>query len=161
MNPRGCFRFLLIGIALVVMVIQFTGCTVSSPQTRAQKHPGLLEKLSPADQDRVLRRTITEGMSRDAVYLAWGKADSLMRGSENGKEVEVWRYATLQPVYNYGGFGWGMGLGYAQGYRGRAYAAPYATYQLGPDYLPVTSAIVRFRSGKVVSWEMLNSGPPR
>jgi hypothetical protein len=160
MNPRGCFHLFAICVVLALILFQFTGCTASTPQARAQKNPGLLESLPPADRDLVLKSTISEGMSKDAVFLAWGKPDSVTSGSANGRPVETWRYAALRPVY--GGWGLGMGLGYGPGYYHRGYVAPYAGYQFTPGYVPVTSSVVQFKGGRVAAWETADApGRPR
>lgn len=161
MNSRGCFRFFAIGLMLIVVVFHFTGCVASNPQARAMKHPGMLESLPARDQEKVLRSTISEGMSKDAVFLAWGKPDSVTSGSEGGRETETWRYATLRPVFNSSSFGLGLGLGYGRGYRHRGYVHPYAVYPVTPDYLPMTSSVVRFRSGRVIAWETADLGKVR
>lgn len=101
---------------------------------------------------------IAEGMSRDAVYLAWGSPERVTRGSEGGAEFERWRYTELRPVYpghTWTGFGvgYGLGYGYGGGYRYGRFYPGYAVIDYGPDYVPVTAATVKFRSGKVVGWE--------
>lgn len=146
-------RAKLIGLCSLLMfaVIQFTGCTVANPQTRAQQNPALLEQLSAADRELVLKGTISEGMTQNAVYLAWGKPDSVTTGRDRGRTTETWRYATLRPVYYGGGFGYGMGF-----YGGRPYGRhfyPHLDMSLTPQYVSVTSAVVRFRGGRVVAWE--------
>lgn len=151
MKPR-CFRIVAMAPLMAVVIFQFTGCAASNPQTRGQQNPQLLDSLPAADRELVLRGTISEGMSRDAVFLAWGKPDSITTGSENGRQTETWRYATLQPVYHYGGIG--LGLGYARGFRRGGHFYPGASFQLTPDYVPVTSSVVRFRNGRVVAWEL-------
>lgn len=112
----------------------------------------MLEGLSEADRELVLKQTISEGMSKNAVFLAWGKPDSVITGSENGRQTETWRYAALRPIYPYP-YGLGLGLGYGRGYHRHGYVAPYASYSLTPDYVPMTSSVVRFRNGRVVAWE--------
>ena len=150
MNKRGCFKIIAMTVIMTVVVLQFTGCT-STPQTRVQKNPEMLATLSEQEREMVLRGAITEGMSRNAVYLAWGRPDSVATGSENGRPIETWRYSTLQPVYRYGGFG--FGLGYGGGYRHGHYFYPGVAWNMGPDYVPMTSSVVRFRNGRVVAWE--------
>ncbi len=153
MQPRGCAK--LIGLCALILftVIHFTGCAASNPQTRAQQNPALLDQLSAEDRALVLKGTISEGMSKDTVFLAWGKPDAVTTGMDRGKTTETWRYATLRQVYYGGGVGMGMGMGYYGGrhHGGRFY--PALDMNLSPQYVPVTSAVVRFRGGRVVAWE--------
>ena len=151
MKPRGCAKLIGLCALLLFAVINFTGCTVSNPQTRAQQNPALLESLSAADRALVLKGTISEGMTKDTVFLAWGKPDAVTTGRDRGQTTETWRYATLRPVYYGGGFGYGMG--YYGGRRHGRHFYPYMDMSLSPQYVPVTSAIVKFRGGRVVAWE--------
>ncbi len=121
----------------------------------------LYDALSTTQKQAVMEAKVTEGMTPDAVYLAWGRPDRVIRGSENGKPYELWRYTELQPVYHSGltmGLGYGYGHGYRHGYgHGRhLYRDPrFLAFETGPDYLPITAAVVRFRANRVVSWERL------
>lgn len=155
MNKRVCSK--LIGLCALILfsVIPFTGCTVSNPQTRAQQNPALLDSLSAENRALVLKGTISEGMTKDTVYLAWGKPDFVTSGRDRGKVTETWRYATLSPVYYGGGFGYGMGygMGYYGGGHHRGGFYPHLGMNLSPQYVPVTSAVVRFRGGRVVAWD--------
>lgn len=99
---------------------------------------------------------VVEGMTPDAVYLAWGRPDRVTRGSQGGKPFELWRYTELKPVYNNN---FAMGFGYSRfGYygHGRGYYDPaWVGLDMGPDYVPVTAAIVRFSRNRVTAWERL------
>jgi hypothetical protein len=111
----------------------------------------MFEQLPAADRDLVMRGTISEGMSRDAVFLAWGKPDVVTTGSEGGRQIETWRFAEMRPVYPYG---YGVGLGYGHGYYRHGGFYPYGAVGFTPGYVPVTASVVRFRNGRVVSWEL-------
>jgi len=150
MNKRGCSKIVTMGLLMAVIVLHFTGCA-ATPQARVQKNPEMLGRLSAADQILVMRGTINEGMSRDAVYLAWGSPDSVTTGSDNGRQSETWRYATLQPVYHHG---FGLGLGYGGGFHRGRHFYPGLSMNLTPSYVPRTTSVVRFRNGRVVAWEM-------
>lgn len=154
MNRKGCFKLIAISCLLLAVVFQFTGCASTTPQGRASENPQILQSLSPTDRDLVLKGQIREGMTRDAVFLAWGKADQVTTGSENGRPVETWRYTTLRPVYYTGPLSPLPGYyAYPYGYRRARYVYPYPGYGMTPDYVSTTSAVVRFRSGSVVAWE--------
>ena len=71
-------------------ILLTTGC--ETPRTRAHLHPGAFAKLSPADQRLVLTGEVRDGMSTDAVYIAWGAPDE-KRVASGGKETsESWLY---------------------------------------------------------------------
>lgn len=149
---KGCFplisMLLLCGAALL-----FTSCETANPATRAQQNPAVFNSLSAEDQALVLKGTISEGMSRDAVMLAWGRPDSVMNSSDGGRAGEVWRYTSLRPVYRpY--YGVGMGMGSYGRHRSGIY--PTASFGMGPDYVPVTSSVVRFRNGRVHGWDTVD-----
>jgi len=148
----GCFKMLTMLALGFAVVFGFTSCESMTPAKRAAENPGVMDRLSEADRNLVLSGTISEGMSKDAVVIAWGRPDSISHGSMGGKPVETWRYATLRPIYRpY--YGVGMGYGYGYGYRGRGYLYPGAAWGMGPDYVPVTSSICRFRNNRVIGWE--------
>jgi hypothetical protein len=151
MNKRECFKVMAVTLLAAGLMIQLTGCASSTPQGRVQQNPQMFEQLPAADRDLVMRGTISEGMSRDAVFLAWGKPDVVTTGSEGGRQIETWRYAQMHPVYPYG---YGVGLGYGPGYYRHGGLYPYGTVGLTPGYVPVTASVVRFRNGRVVSWEL-------
>ena len=151
-SPLPLFVSALLALAL-------TGCETMSPsERRAQKNPALFESLNEGERASVLRGEVKEGMSRDAVYLAWGSPGRVMSGSREGKEQEKWAYFVATPVqttsFNYGAYpaspfysaygihpqyGYGIGPGWGVG--------------SGVDYLPQISRSVEFVGGRVVAWE--------
>lgn len=142
--------------------LALSGCaTNTTPLARATNHPALMDSLTPFERERALRGEVAEGMSRDAVFIAWGRPDRITRGSEGGRDFEIWRYTELRPVYSTRigvGFGGYYGGHYHRHrghyhYHGGYYHPGYATYEYGPDYIPVTASVVKFRKGRVVSWE--------
>ncbi len=151
MNKHGCSKLIGLCVLIVFAVLQFTGCTTANPQTRVQQNPALFNQLSAQDRDLVLKGTISEGMTKDAVFLAWGRPDAVSTGSDRGKATETWRYATMRPVYYGAGFGYGMGH-HGGRYYGRGY---YPGWGVGitPQYVPVTSSVAKFRGARVVAWE--------
>jgi hypothetical protein len=133
-----------------------TQCASSTPQTRIQQNPQLYSMLSTRDRQLVYSGVIREGMTRNAVFLAWGSPDSVSVGTNRGRELESWTYIGQRPVrtmnmsmgmgFGYGGFGYG-GFG-PYGYGGYPYMGG------GPSvtYIPYTAGVVEFSSGRVVRW---------
>ena len=142
---------LLTRLFLLLPAALFAACATATPQGRMAAYPQLVQSIPQDQQALVQQGVIREGMSRDAVFIALGRPNRVLRGSENGRETEIWRYTELTPVYGtavgfgggwgpWGGWcgpGWGWGPGVA----------------MGPDFLPVTAAVIRFVNGRVVSWE--------
>jgi len=146
----GCFKLIAMLIAGVAVILGFTACEATTPAARAQQNPAAFESIPAKDRELVLKSTIAEGMSKDAVVIAWGKPDRVTTGSLNGKMVETWIYTSMRPIYRpYYGLGVGIG-GY--GYRHHG-IYPGASFGMGPDYVPVTSSVVRFRNNHVIAWE--------
>jgi len=134
-------KHLLLCLLLVALL---AGC--SSVQSRIKSRPAAFGALSEKDRSLVSDGKIREGFSPDAVYLAWGREDEVVRGSAKGKPFETWVYVAydqqqistfpIMPV------------------RGRGYGRydDYPVYE--PVYLtrryPYRS--VTFQGGRVVEW---------
>lgn len=131
-----------------------SSCETPGPSGRITKYPGMFTSLPDSQKQAVQEGRITEGMSKDAAYLAWGKPDSVTTGSQNNQAFELWRYTALQPIY-YSNLSMGYGFGYGRyGRYGHRYYDPgFIAFDTGPDYVPVTAAVVRFRNDRVSSWE--------
>jgi len=120
------------------------GC--SSVESRIKKHPATYASLSENDQRLVSRGNIREGLSQDAVYIAWGKPDDVIRGSAKGKPFETWVYNAFDDE--------AIVHGPMIPIRGR-YFGPYDIY---PIYEPVyvqwryPYRSVTFQGGRVVEW---------
>lgn len=83
-------RFVFVLVGVVFLVSLTSGC--ENARTRAHDHPAAFAKLSAADQRLVLRSKVREGMSADAVFIAWGEPDE-KRTTGTGKDEAVrWRY---------------------------------------------------------------------
>jgi hypothetical protein len=113
----------MLGIAAVILVL----ISCSTPQTRISDHPNLYQGLSSRDQALVSQGQIRSGMSRSAVWLAWGSPDQRIVGNMAGTPTETWIYIyyATYPYYPYYGAGpWGpwasndSGPGYSLGYTG-------------------------------------------
>jgi uncharacterized protein YceK len=146
-------RPLLAGVALGILLL--SGC--SSTRTaagRIQKYPDRYATLPHSDQALVQQGRVREGMSLDAVYLAWGKPDFVEHGSRNGRRIETWYYSIQEPVFfPYAGWYPGFDLSYP-GY------APYGFYSYGAGvaWNSVPAARVEFVDGSVSSWHLRTGG---
>jgi hypothetical protein len=151
--------FLLRILPALCTALLLSQCANSTPQKRIERNPQLFSQLNSRDREMVSGGVIREGMTRDAVFLAWGRPDSVSVGKDRGKEVEGWRYVGQRPVQTMhmnAGFGWG---GWGGGGLGWGGCGPYGWgggpfWGGGPSvvYVPYTSGVVEFRSGHVTKW---------
>ena len=169
----------VLGIAAVVLTL--TSC--STPQTRISDHPDLYQSLSSRDQALVSQGQIRSGMSRSAVWLAWGSPDQKIVGNMAGTPTETWIYIyyATYPYYPYYGAGpWGpwasndSGPGYSLGYT-RVGVARGSTHHHGgrtfvffgspfydpfywsyiPPSIPYPGKVVTFVGSRVMSFQYL------
>ena len=157
-------------------VLLLSGC--ETPQDRISKRPEVYNALSQRDRDLVSRGEIREGMSRDAVYLAWGAPNQRGPGRHRGSATESWIYFNTTSgdyypppfAYGYGGFGYGYG-GFGYGGFGGSYLHRHRSGRLhrhvfyDPFYDPFfyrrTSVVsypervVSFQNGRVISFQFL------
>jgi hypothetical protein len=157
----------------VSLTLFVTGCT--TVQTRLAEHQEAFHAMSPSDQALVQQGKIREGMSHDAVYIAWGSPSQRIPGRFRGHIVETWIYDATA-AGDYGGpflygypYGYGIGYGFWGGHRRHLYHGHryYGHHYYDPFYDPFfyTSAnIVRypertvsFDSGRVIGWQFLPS----
>lgn len=153
-------------VRLLVAVLGLGGAGVLSSCTapierRIVANPQLYEKLSGSDRSLVSQGQIREGMTKEAVFLALGRADFVAEGRERGTRIERWTYMDSRPVQTTSvGLGWGMGGGYYGGGRlGYSYGGlwdPYwgghGGYGSGFSYIPYQSATVEFRGDRVIKY---------
>lgn len=134
-------------LAAAVAALLLTDCQTATPASRIADNPVLFNSLSTEQKLLVQQGRIREGMSKDAVFLAWGYPGSApMTGQKNGKLFERWVYTRERPVpvNNFGG-GW--------------YGDPWCRHGWGPYggmnviYVPEEGASVTFENGKVTAWE--------
>ena len=136
-------------IGCTLLILSLASCTVPSPQSRIAKSGSTYSLLSPEHRRLVARGEITEGMSKDAVLLAWGKPSKTYDVEEGGNTKERWVYSRSQPRYSTS-----IGLGYGGFPRNRRYGY-YGGVDYGPRtlYMPEQVGEVIFRRDKVESWE--------
>ncbi len=151
------------------------GC--ATPVDRAKSHPAAFRKLSPADQNLVLEGRVRDGMSADAVYIAWGDPDSKKSAAADvaGKDAkdgvtssgkEVWYYerqlAVQSPMNSFdqwlpGNNLWGMTVPWTvnsgAGFGG---TETEGTLLLQPHLRVVDAQVKRaeFVNGKLARWDM-------
>jgi hypothetical protein len=138
--PRASTLVLATG-ALIV-----TSC--STPQTRISEHPDLYQSLSPRDQALVSQGQIRTGMSRTAVWLAWGSPDRKIVGNMGAGRRETWvyiYYATYHPYY-----------GPWDPYFGAPLYYPFYDWDLPPS-ISYPGKVVTFANGRVVAFQYLAS----
>jgi hypothetical protein len=142
------------------MAFSQTSCvTRSTVHSRIAAYPAYFEKLSDKQKDLVTQNRITEGMGKEAVYLAWGSADEVKRSSRNNRTTETWIYLQYEPVYSRS-FNVGYGYGGPRYYRRRncgygGWGDYYSDFGYGTDvtYQPYVGAKVEFEKDRVVFWE--------
>lgn len=126
------------------------GCaTVPPMESRIARNPEMFGSLPESHQELVRQGRVKEGMSQDAVYLAWGRADEVRNSSRKGKALETWIYLGTEVIRRHTvGYGYGFGYGYCHGY---GYGGPM--FGVDYDYRNYVIARVDFDKGKVVYWE--------
>ncbi len=153
----------LLRLGLAVIATAFLVQCSSTPQTRIQKNSAMYGQLNSRDQQLVAGGLIREGMTRDAVFLAWGRPDSMSYGVNRGRQSENWVYEGQRPVRSvsmnmgigFGGFGGGWGP-YGYGGWGGPYGYggfPYYGGGTAVTYIPYTAGVAEFGNGRVVSWK--------
>lgn len=129
-------------LACLAGALSLVACGSVSPAERIAQNPVLFQSLSPQQQALVRQGLLCEGMSREAVLLAWGSpSEAPVLGQEGGRRYERWVYTSLRPVMMSGsGYrAWGC-YGCCDAWGGTA-------------YVPEERASVTFEDGRVTRWE--------
>jgi hypothetical protein len=177
---RTCMIFVMerhiFSKALMFGALILPGC--STVETRISGHPEIYQSLSHSDQALVSQGQIRDGMSRSAVWLAWGSPDRKIVGNMRGRPTETWvyvRYETYSYPYPYPypfygpGYGYGYGFGLTRvGFAGRHhrhhgrsfvfFGSPFYDpffYSYIPPSIPYPYKTVTFASGRVVSFQYM------
>lgn len=130
--------------------------------------------MSPSDQALVTQGKIREGLSQDAVYIAWGAPNQRALGRNRGSTVETWIYFNTTagdyypspflygPYTGFGyGFGYGGGFGYSHHFHGRGFRSFYYDPFYDPFFYNRTSVVsypdrtVSFQGGRVIAYQYL------
>jgi outer membrane lipoprotein SlyB len=133
-------------LLLALSTALFISSCASGPGSRISKNPQIFSKLNAKDQQAVQAGQIREGMDKQAVFLAWGRPNSVSEGKRGGQNLERWTYNTLRPVFisNYGMGFWGGGR---FGGRCGGWGGPMMGTMV--DYVPTPGPSVEFTNDKV------------
>lgn len=142
-------RLTLLSAATLCVV----GCqTITSPEHRISQEPALFDELPEKYRELVRSGKVTEGMSVDAVYLAWGRPHEVKESSREGRSLLTWIYFGREsvPVRTVGVSSGYYGRG---GYYGNDCWGP--SWSVGYDYAlrRYVAAKVEFENDRVVYWE--------
>ena len=134
-------------LSVLTGMLILTSC--STPQTRISGHPDLYQSLSHRDQALVSQGQIRIGMSRTAVWLAWGTTDQKIIGNMGGGPTETWVYVyyATYPYYPFEPL---------DEYFGAPLFDPFC-YSWFPPSIPYPGKLVNFARGKVVSYQYVTS----
>jgi len=144
-------RFFIYAATLAVATSTLVLTSCSTPQTRISEHPDLYQSLSHRDQALVSQGQIRIGMSRTAVWLAWGSPDRRIVGNMGAGPTETWLYIYYATYYPPDG-PWGP-----WGYFGDPFYDPFY-YSYIPS-IPYPAKVVTFARGRVVSYQYVASRP--
>jgi hypothetical protein len=145
MKRRFFVRASTLGLATAAIVL--TSC--STPETRISDHPDLYQSLSHRDQALATQGQIRIGMSRTAVWLAWGSPDRKILGNMGGGPTETWVYV-YYATYSYYPFA------PLDEYFGAPLYDPFC-YSWFPPSLPYPGKVVTFAHGRVASFQYVTS----
>ena len=133
----------------------------STVESRIEANPQIYDSLSPDAQTLVRQGNIREGMSKAAVFLAWGHPDAIRYGSRAGHRFEAWVYTTTRSeivtsyyptfyrfgFYHYGGY-WPYGR-----FHGGFYPADPFIDQVVSYEVPYKGAF--FEGERCTGWEYI------
>jgi hypothetical protein len=146
MKRRFFLRVSTLAVAAGTLIL--TSC--STPQTRISERPDLYQSLSQRDQALVSQGQIRIGMSRTAVWLAWGSPDRKIVGNRGGGPTETWIYTyyATYPYYPYYA-PWDI-------YFGAPLYDPFSYFWF-PQSIPYPGKVVTFANGRVASFQYVTS----
>ena len=143
MNVFRCFLLMLSGLVVVTLL---GACQSMTPAERIGQNPVMFRMLSPEQQLLVQQGRICEGMTKEAVFLAWGNPNSApVTGQQNGRTYEKWVYHVYQPV-----FVDTVGADIVCGHHGPVYCSGVGT---STAMVPSEVAWVMFQNNVVTAWE--------
>ncbi len=114
--------------------------------SRIEANPVMFGVLSPEHKLLVQQGRICEGMTKDAVYLAWGNPNTQpVMGQQNGKSYEKWVYNIYRPVMVDS-----ISVGVGCWHHGSFYSGGMGS---STAMVPQEAAWVLFQNNKVTAWE--------
>lgn len=149
-------------LASALLTITVMSC-VSARERRITNNPQIYNSLPTQDQLLVQQGQVREGMTKEGVFLAYGRPDAVSKGKQKGASIEKWIFMGSQPVYtNNFGPGWGGGMGgwggAWGGYRGLGggyyggWDPYYMNFAPSVMYVPYQAATVTFRGNRVTEY---------
>ena len=87
--------------AITACAMTLSGC--ATPGGRISQHPEIYQSLSSRDQALVSQGQIRQGMTTEAVWLAWGTPDQKIPASIHNRPAETWVYSRYETPPSYGG----------------------------------------------------------
>lgn len=158
MNTKSLFN---LGRAALILAATVGLMSCSSPvERRIASNPEIYGKLSENDKALVSQGRIREGLTKEGVFLAWGRPEDVASGVQKGSKFEKWTYLDSRPVYT-DNWGWGGGWGggpYGRWGTGFGYYGPWDPYWGGYGggtsitYIPYKAASVTFRNSRVTEY---------
>lgn len=134
-------------LSILPIVFLLANCS-STPAKRIEQNPAIYSSLSSKNKQLVSEGKIAQGMSKKAVFLALGRADSESTGVKKGKRYDRWDYNVLVPVYSHSFHPY---YGYGRGYWRRGYYGGFG-YAPTVHYVPRRGSSVHFINSRVVGW---------
>jgi len=139
-------------IIILLFGLAIASCVPMTPQGRIDRNPEKFSRLNAQHQSLVRQGKIAQGMTQDAVQLAWGEPAARFLGVKGTAATERWDYNDARPVYMAPTFDGSLG--------------PYDPYHshhhregwgVGPDivYVPYRTGSVWFHNDRVESWEQI------
>jgi len=146
-------------LALAACALFMASCT-SPIVKRIEHNQDLYNALSSRHKDLVQRGEIEEGMSKQAVYIAWGRPNRVSKGTEKGKTFERWSFTRYETVpthsagIGYGGAYGGYG-GYYGPYGGAGFYDPVIAYEPFFTYVKYEDKKAVFLNNRVSAWSVV------
>lgn len=135
-------------VAALAAAAVMVSCHSVTPADRIAANPIVFNSLSPQQKLLVEQGRICEGMTTEAVRLAWGSPSNVLQGQKKGHSFEQWQYVVQEPVTtSYPEFGgcWGP-------YPYHRYCYPHYGMGMGTTFIPRVTAQVTFEKGVVTEW---------
>jgi len=94
-------------LLLPAILATFLAIGCSTPEARVRRNPEAFARLTPAQQEMIMRGEVGLSFDKEMVQLALGEPDRLLTRTDADGVSEVWSYTTYQGpngVYLYRGW---------------------------------------------------------